>query len=141
MQVFMSYAAADEALAHRLSVTLRKAGLDVWDGTEILPGENWAAKVAEALQESRAMVVLLTPDSLRSSHVKHEISFALGDEHYDHRLIPVLAAPPHQLPREEIPWILNNLQMVSLLKHEQDEEGFVRVAQVIKEASLVPSQH
>jgi len=139
MQVFISYAAADEVLARKLAETLRKSGLDVWDGTEILPGENWAAKVAEALQNSQAMVVLLTPNSLRSSHVRHEISYALGDEHYDRRLIPVLAAPPDELPREEIPWILNNFQMVSLLEHQQDEEGFKKVAQVVKEANLIPS--
>jgi TIR domain len=139
MQIFISHSAVDEPLARRLSETLRKSGLDVWDGTEILPGENWAAKVGEALQESQAMVVLLTPSSLRSSHVKHEISYALGDVNYDRRLIPVLAAPPDELPREEIPWILNNFQMVSLLKHEQDEEGFKRVAQVVKEANLIPS--
>lgn len=139
MQVFISHATADATLAHKLSATLRKAGLEVWDGSDILPGENWAAKVAAALQESQAMVVLLTPDALRSSHVKQEISYALGDEHYDRRLIPVLAAPPQQLPREDIPWILNNLKMVSLLKHEQDEAGFERIAQVIKEANLIPS--
>jgi TIR domain len=139
MQIFISHASADEPLVRRLSETLRESGLDVWDGTEILPGENWAAKVGEALQESQAMVVLLTPSSLRSSHVKHEISYALGDANYDRRLIPVLAASPDELPREEIPWILNNFQMVSLLKHEQDEEGFKRVAQVVKEANLIPS--
>jgi TIR domain len=139
MQVFISHATADKALARKLSKTLKKAGLDVWDGTEILPGENWAAKVAEALEESQAMVVLLTPASLRSSHVRHEISYALGDEHYERRLIPVLAAPPDQLPQEEIPWILNTFQMVSLPKHEQDDEGLEKIVRVIKEASLIPS--
>ncbi len=139
MQVFISHATADEMLVQKLSEALRKLGLDVWDGTEILPGENWATKVGEALQESQAMVVLLTPNSLHSSHVRHEISYALGAENYDRRLIPVLAAPSDQLPKDEIPWILNNFQMVSLLKHEQNEEGFKRVAQAVKEANLIAS--
>ena len=135
MQVFISHATADSALAHKLSETLKRAGLDVWDGTGILPGENWAAKVATALEESRAMVVLLTPDSLRSSHVRHEIAYALGDEHYDGRLIPVLAAAPDQLAKEDIPWILNNLETVSLHQDSRDEAGLEEIARVIKEAA------
>jgi hypothetical protein len=132
---------ADEVLAQKLSEALKKLGLDVWDGTDILPGENWAAKVAEALQESQAMVVLITPDSLHSSHVRHEISYALGAENYDRRLFPVLAAPLDQIPTEQIPWILNtsHIQMASLLKDEQNEEGFERIAQAVKEANLIAS--
>lgn len=135
MKVFISHAAADTALAREVSDALKKAGLDVWDGTEILPGENWAAKVGEALQEAQAMVVLLTPASLRSSHVKHEIAYALGDKSYNRRLIPVLAASPEQLSKEEIPWILKNLQIVSLFKDEHNERGLEKIAQVIKEAA------
>ncbi len=78
MQVFISYAAADEVLARGLSETLRKSGLDVWDRTEILPGENWAEKVSKALRESQAMVVLLTPNSLRPIVIGLLYSFNVG---------------------------------------------------------------
>ena len=139
MQVFMSYAAADEVLARQLSQALRNSGLEVWDDSEILPGDNWAAKVAQALQDSQAMIVLLTLDALRSGHVKQEISYALGGEQYERRLIPVLAAPPEQLPQDEIPWILNTFQMVSLWDAKNPEEGFKKVIQAIKETTLIAS--
>jgi hypothetical protein len=139
MQVYISHATADEALARQLSNALQHAGLDVWDGTEILPGENWADKIAQALRESQAMVVLLTPDSIRSGHVKRDISYALGNLHYDRRLISVLTASPSQLHKEDIPWILNNLPMVTLKENEQNETGFAKVAQAVKEANLVLS--
>lgn len=135
MKVFISHATDDETLARRVAVTLREAGLEVWDDRKILPGENWAAKTAEALQESEAMVVLLTPSALRSSHVKHDISYALGKQHYSGRLIPVLAGPPGQLPKEEIPWILNSLRMVRLSGNGQDEEGLREIAQALRAAA------
>lgn len=135
MKVFISHASDDETLAMRVAASLREAGLEVWDDGGILPGENWAAKTAEALQESEAMVVLLTPSALRSSHVKHEIAYALGNQDYSGRLIPVLAAPPEQLSKEDIPWILNSLQMVSLPGHGQDEEGLKEIAHALKAAA------
>lgn len=135
MKVFISHAYADQALAHKVSKALKKSGLDVWDGTEILPGENWAEKVGKALQESQAMVVLLTPASLRSDNVKYEIGYALGEKDYSRRIIPVLATSPDKLRKEEIPWILNKFQMVRLGKPHKDEEGFEKIAQLIKEAA------
>lgn len=135
MKVFISHASADEALAHEVSDTLRRAGLEVWDGSDILPGENWAAKVAVALQESEAMVVLLTPDALRSSNVRYEIAYALGDKGYSNRLIPVLAASPEQLPKDEIPWILNTFQTVSLPRSENGDKGLERIAHLLTAAA------
>lgn len=135
MKVFISYAYADQTLANKVSKALKQAGLDVWDGTEILPGENWAEKVGEALHESQAMVVLLTPASLHSNNVKYEIGYALGDEDYSRRIIPVIATSPDKLSKEQIPWILNKFQMVRLGKPHKEEEDLKKIAQLIKEAA------
>ena len=48
----------------------------------VLPGDNWPNKVDQALQESDAMVVLLTADALRASWVRREIQYALGEQKY-----------------------------------------------------------
>jgi predicted nucleotide-binding protein len=70
MKVFISYAHNDMPLAKRVTNALEQSGLDVWDAErEILPGDNWAKKIAKALEESDAMVVLLTPDALSSKTV------------------------------------------------------------------------
>jgi hypothetical protein len=134
MKVFISHASTDAKLAKRLADVLRQSGLQVWDDTEILPGENWAAKLAEALQESDAMVVLLTPDSLRSPNVKYEVGYALGQENYKGRLISVIAAPSEQVPKESIPWVLYKFQMIHLPDQENDEEGLKKIAEVLQES-------
>ncbi len=78
MKVFISHAHTDEPLVKKVAAVLEDAGLEVWDDTrEIMPGDNWASKVAQALQESEAMVVLLTPDALRSSWVRRDIEYGI----------------------------------------------------------------
>jgi hypothetical protein len=135
MQVFISHAATDAKLAKRIADVLREAGLQVWDDTQILPGDNWGAKLAEALQESDAMVVLLTPNSVGSPNLNYEVGYALGKSDYKGRLIPVIAAPLGQLPKEDIPWVFHKLQMIHLSDPEKDEEGLRKIAQVLKEAA------
>src|SRR2546427_13069892 len=104
MKVFISHATTDTDLAKRIIDGLKASGFQVWDPSEVLPGDNWGAKLGEALEDSDAMVVLLTPNSLKSPNVTSEVGFALGNRNYKGRIIPVLAAPPNQLPREELPW-------------------------------------
>lgn len=135
MKVFISHASTDAKLAKRVAKVLREAGFQVWDDTDVLPGDNWGAELAKALEESDAMIVLLTPDSLRSPNINYEIGYALGDEDYEGRLIPVVAAPPEQLPEEEIPWVLHKFHKVYLTDQEQDEEGLQRIAQALREAA------
>ena len=79
MKVFLSHAHTDTPLANRVSEALREKGLDVRDPElDLLPGDNWAAEVARALEESQALVVLLTPDAEGSPHVRREMEYALG---------------------------------------------------------------
>ena len=134
MKVFISHASTDAKLAKRVAHVLRGAGFQVWDETQILPGDNWGAQLAEALQESEAMVVLLTPYSLHSPNLSHEVGYALGEEGYKGRVIPVLAGSPAQLPKEDIPWILYKFHMIHLPDQEQDEEGLRRIVQALQEA-------
>ena len=134
MKVFISHAATDAKLANRVAHVLREAGFQVWDETQILPGDNWGTQLAEALQESEAMVVLLTPNSLHSPNLSHEVGYALGKAGYKGRVIPVLAASPEQLPKEDIPWILHKFHIIQLQDQDKDEEGLRSIAQALQEA-------
>ena len=61
LRVFLSYADRDRPLAEVLVRDLNDAGFNVWSDHEVLPGDNWARKVADALEESEAMVVIVSP--------------------------------------------------------------------------------
>ena len=136
MKVFISHAHTDEPLVKKVATVLEDAGLEVWDDTrEIMPGDNWADKVAQALQDSDAMVILLTPDALRSRWVRRDIEYALGEQSYRKRVIPVLVGDPQEFPREDVPWILRHLQMIKLAEHSREEEGIRQIAQALLEAA------
>jgi hypothetical protein len=108
MRVFLSYSSADEDFAKQLGSQLSMRGCEVWDPSErLFPGDNWSLKIGEALAESRAMIVLLSPDSMKSEWVRREIDYALGDRNYEGRVFPVVVRPT-----EEVPWILRKFQVL-----------------------------
>ena len=108
MRVFLSYSPADKRFAKQLAAELPQRGCEVWDPrAELFPGDNWAEQIVQALKQSRAMVVLLSPDSVKSDSVRREIAYALGNANYAGRLFPVLLRPT-----EDVPWILRRLQLI-----------------------------
>jgi hypothetical protein len=112
MKVFISYSGADEKWADVLRPALARHDIDVWNpASQISPGDNWGLKYGKALQNADAVVVLLSPDSVKSDWVKHEIEYALSSPQFQDRLIPVLVRPT-----EEIPWILRRLQVIRATK-------------------------
>lgn len=113
MKVFISHAGADNAFARELVEELRAAKLKVWfDGTELAPGDNIALEVGRALDESDAMVVLLSPAAMESQWVRSEIDYALAERRFKNRLIPVQVKPS-----AKIPWVLRELSMVDATKN------------------------
>ena len=65
MDVFLSHSETDRAAAETLADDLTKAGHRLlFDWRLLFPGENWAQRLGEALEQSHAMVVLLSPAAL-----------------------------------------------------------------------------
>lgn len=130
MKVFLSYSQSDRALASQLAHSLKASGLEVWDTqSEIFPGDNWAEKTSQALQESEAMIVLLSDESLHSAMVRWEVEYGLGNKNYRGRLIPVLVDGARLEQSEDFPWILRRFNSVDLTRYPHWEEGFRQVAQ------------
>ena len=107
-KVFISAAASDASKVRDLAGRLNAAGLDAWNSSdEALPGTNWSAEIGQAIGRVDAIVVLVSPSSMKSASVRREIQFALGQARFENRLIPVLVK---RTPSHEIPWILRGLQ-------------------------------
>lgn len=112
MKVYLSHAEEDRDFARDLASRLEGEGIDVWfAANEILPGENVALIVGRALQNSDAMVVLVSPAAARSEWVRNEISFAIGSPRYKDRLIPVVLRPTRGMP-----WVLQQLTQIEACK-------------------------
>lgn len=134
-QVFISYAQSDSELARRAASTLAESGLDVWwKENNVFPGDNWAAEYAKALENSQAMIVLLSSDSASSGEVLSDLSFALGKKSYKGRLIPVLRKSSDRRVLEELPWVLKTMKPISLDRYPHEEDAFRQIAELIKES-------
>ena len=121
-KVFLSYSPKDKTLAQKIQATIEGSGLEVWEADhEIFPGDNWAEKTAQALKESDAMVVLLSPSSVESSNVRNDMEYALFNRRYERRLIPVVVGDPQQIPKNKIPWLLQGTT-INLLENGRSEE-------------------
>ena len=131
MKVFISHASQDDELARKIAEVLRAGGLEVWDDQNILPGDNWAGQIAQALDQSQAMVILLTPQSLASEWVRRDIDYALGKEDFRKRVFPVVVG---QLSEESLPWILRRLHMIRLAEPPKQDEDIQRIADALREA-------
>ncbi|MGA2052604.1 MAG: toll/interleukin-1 receptor domain-containing protein [Opitutales bacterium] len=112
MRVFLSHSAETTDLAQEAAKTLREQGLDVWLAEEkILPGDNYAALIAKALESSDAMVVLLSEAPVNSTMSGYEMGYALGDRNYKNKVFPLVvtskstfATPPSLIPWIYHPW-------------------------------------
>src|SRR5262249_25469458 len=101
--------AEDSETVRALLPKLAEAGLEQWDPAEALfPGDNWALRIGEALEDSDAMVVFVSPHSMKSEWVRHELEYALASARYKGRLLVILKLT------NDMPWILKRFPSVRL---------------------------
>lgn len=75
--VFISYSRGDEAFAKMLYELLEDNKIKCWmDKEHIGGGEDWSESIADALNSSRALVLILSSNSMGSDNVKDELSVA-----------------------------------------------------------------
>lgn len=75
--LFLSYSHTDAELAKRIVQQLEAAGLTVWvDYKSIPPGADWELQIKNGIQDCSAMLLVQTPRSENSSHVKKERLYA-----------------------------------------------------------------
>jgi hypothetical protein len=102
-QLFLSYASRDRDNAANGREHLSKAGYRVWVNRDARAGQNWQYAVTEAIKESAAVIVLLTPNSVDSVYFTYEWAFALGA---GVKVIPIIfrgveAPHPHLMVQEQ----------------------------------------
>ncbi len=87
--VFLSYSRADEAFANDLQTRLEATGRVkvLIDTNEILPAEQWWARLESLIRGADAVVFVLSPRSAGSTVCHDEVSFA---ERLNKRIIPVV---------------------------------------------------
>jgi len=98
-KVFISYASGDRTFVTKLMDALTKEKISAWlDENEISAGEPLRSEITSGLRACDALVVVLSPTSVRSDWVKFELAQFLALDN-KRRLIPILlGATPKELP-------------------------------------------
>jgi hypothetical protein len=89
--VFASYGGDGEAsrYVHLLAEHLAKSGVVVWFDDNLVPGDEWPEVLAEKIDTSDAVVVIMTPQAEQSRWVQREI---LRAERLAKPIVPLLLA-------------------------------------------------
>src|SRR5262245_42876765 len=104
--VFVSYAREDSDFVDRLTTALVERGIPVWiDRADILGSDIWQAKISAAIEDSRAVIAILSPHIVDSEYVATELS--LARDRYSRKIIPILLEPwdPPNERTEVIHWL------------------------------------
>jgi len=90
-EVFLSHSNFDGEVASKIADILRRHGIPVWHGpTSIRGGDEWHDEIGDALERCDWFVILLSPNSMKSTWVKRELVYALKERRYEKRIVPVL---------------------------------------------------
>jgi hypothetical protein len=132
-KAFVSHSHSDKPTAERLARELRNQGIDAWfDKWEIRPGDSLIQKVfEEGLKECSAFLVLLSPRSVASNWVKHELDVAMVK-----RLDGAARVIPVMVEQCEIPEALRPLLWVDIT--QDFDAGVRRIADTVLGRSEKP---
>src|SRR5471030_328004 len=79
--VFISYASHDAAVAQKVCAALEAAGFSCWMAPrDVKPGAQYADAIVRAINESQAVVLVLSASAVASSHVRREVERAASKQ-------------------------------------------------------------
>ena len=106
-----------KAWAERVVSALRASNISGWlDQSDIAAGVGIASAVRNALKQSSAVVVLLSPRALQSQWVQFEIGAA---EALGKKIVPVIVSGEHL--EREFPDILKDRQWIDARHRSRDD--------------------
>lgn len=90
-ELFLSHSSRDRASADDIAEMLKRHGVPVWySRINIRGAQQWHDEIGAALRRCDWFAVLLSPHSVRSMWVKRELLFALQDNRFESRIVPIL---------------------------------------------------
>jgi len=109
-EAFLSHAGDDRAFVRRLAKAMKEHGMGAWfSKAHILSGEQWHDKIGEALDRCDWFLLVLSPHSVKSKWVKHELLYALREDRYNERIVPIVY---RKCKYRQLSWTLQSFQFV-----------------------------
>lgn len=138
--VFLSHNRKDKPWVRAFAEFLRLQGLSVFfDEDSIAYGEDLVAAIETGVEQSRHILLVISPSSVSSKWVAMEASLAVysDPDAGNRKVIPILLEP---IDRDAIKPSIRRLNMVDLTNHERREKAVRKLLEElgIRNSSILP---
>jgi hypothetical protein len=117
-QVFLSHSRLDQRFVTRLARNMHRHGVPVWyRRTNILGAQQWHDEIGAALERSDWFCLVLSPNSIKSMWVKRELLFALQQNRFEDRIVPLVY---RACDYERLSWVLSSFQRIDFRSGFED---------------------
>jgi TIR domain len=125
-RVFIAHSSRDRRFVGRVARILDQHKISYrYSATHIVGAKQWHDEIGHALTHCNWFLVVLTPDAVRSKWVKRELVFALSEDRYSNRIVPLVCKPCNY---SRLSWALRTLEMVDFT--DSFETGCERLLRV-----------
>ena len=139
VRVFVSHhhSPEEDAFTARLVADLEAAGADVWVDDARITSDDFIKKINEGLTGRQWLVLVMTPDALRSPWVQAEVNAALLQVRQGRMLgvIPLVAQPSNDA---DIPPLWATLQRYDATRGYETARGSMFAALNLKPSRFAP---
>ncbi len=113
-EIFLSHSTLDEPFVTSISEVLRRHGIPVWyNRTNIIGAQQWHDEIGAALKRCDWLALILSSHSIESMWVKRELLFALQQNRFENRIVPLLYQP---CDYERLSWTLSSFQIINFTR-------------------------
>lgn len=117
-EAFLSHSSSDRIFADSIAKTLRNHGIPVWySQVDIIGARQWHDEIGQALCRCDWFIIILSPDSVESIWVKRELLFALDDNRFENKIVPILF---RSCEYKDLSWTLPSIQMIDFTDKNSD---------------------
>lgn len=113
-EAFLSHSSKNLAFADRLAKTLSAHRVRTFFSKRNIQGaQQWHDEIGAALQRCDWFLVVLSPQSVASKWVKHELIYALQAHRFKKRIVPILYKA---CDADKLSWTLSSFQWIDFRK-------------------------
>jgi WD40 repeat protein len=117
--IFISYSRRDKDFTLKLFEALKTAKREVWaDWEDIPPGSDWFVEIKEGVEQSQAVLFILSPEWIKSGECAKELEYAVQ---MGKRLIPVIW---QNVDPKDVPLELARINWIFMREGDDFEKGF-----------------
>jgi hypothetical protein len=117
-EVFLSHSNHDRDFVDSLADVMRHHGVPVWySQINIMGAQQWHDEIGSALRRCDWFVIVLSPQSVESEWVKHELLYVFRHNRFRNRIVPILY---QDCDPELLSWMLPDFQTVDFVSSFAD---------------------